>query len=75
MDKFVHHLAILILEYLIADSQIYNIVHYSPAFLSLKDLADTREVSRNNAKDTATLILLICAKPKTSQINSLEVLS
>ena len=56
MVNFVRH----VLKYWIGDSQIYDIVQYSLAFLSWKnDLADTKEMSRNNVSNTAALILLI----------------
>ena len=60
MAKFVHDV-IFILKYLMG---VQNIVHYSPAFLSLKDLADTKEMSRNKARNTAVLILLMRTQPE-----------
>ena len=39
------------------NSQIYDILNYSPAFLSLKDLADMKEISGNKARNTAALIV------------------
>ena len=48
------------LKYFGGDSQIYDFVHYPPDFLSVsKDLADTNEMSRNKARNTAALILMI----------------
>ena len=72
--KFLHHVVFLILKHLIGNSQICNIVHYSPAFLSLTDLADTKEISRNTPRNSAALILFMCTKPVRSQINSNEFL-
>ena len=66
------HTAINVVKF-IRDSQNYDILHYSPAFLSRKkDLADTKEMSRNKARNTAVLILLMCTQPERSQINSYD---
>ena len=75
MSKFVRHIIILIMKHLKGNSQIYDIVHYSTAFLSTKkDFADTKDMSMSKARITAAVILFMCTKPERSQIDLFEFL-